>query len=81
LKELRQSQGLTYLNLMDPGSATIKRYGILNEAQGEIPHPTAVVIDKRGIVRFVRVDEDYKKRPTNGELLEAIRRFSPPTAP
>ncbi len=61
---------------MDPGSVTIKRYGVLNEAQGEIPHPTAVVIDTRGIVRFVRVDEDYKKRPSSRELLEAIGRIS-----
>ena len=72
---------LTYLNLMDPGSTTIKRYGILNEAQGEIPHPTAIVIDKLGMIRFIRVDEDYKKRPTNEELLEAIRRISPSSAP
>jgi len=72
---------LTYLNLMDPGSTTIKRYGILNEAQGEIPHPTAIVIDKLGMIRFIRVDEDYKKRPTNEELLEAIRRIYPSSAP
>ena len=73
--------GLTYLTLMDPGSTTIKRYGILNEAKGEIPHPTAIVIDKRGVIRFMRVDEDYKKRPANEELLEAIRRTSSSSAP
>ena len=75
LQELRSSLGLTYLNLMDSGSKTIKRYGILNEGQGEIPHPTAVIVDRQGIIRFLRVDEDYKKRPSNEELLEALRRL------
>jgi len=78
LQELRSSLGLTYLNLMDPDSETIRRYGILNEEQGEIPHPTALIIDRQGIIRFVRVDEDFKKRPSNEELLEALRRLEAP---
>lgn len=74
---MRESLGLTYVNLMDPGSVTIKRYGVLNQANGEIPHPTALVVDKRGVVTFVRVDEDYRKRPTNEELLRELRRLQP----
>ncbi len=58
---------------MDPGSKTIKRYGILNEEQGEIPHPTAVIVDRQGTIRFLRVDEDFRKRPSNEELLDALR--------
>ncbi len=75
LKEMRGNLGLTFVNLMDPASETIKRYGILNEQQGQIPHPTALVIDKRGIIRYARVDEDYKKRPSNQELLQVLQRI------
>lgn len=53
LDRMRQDLGLTFVNLMDPGSETIKRYGVLNEADGTIPHPTALVVDKDGVVAFV----------------------------
>lgn len=72
---MHKSLGLTFTTLMDPVSETIKRYGILNPEQGAIPHPTALVLDKEGVVRFLRVDEDYKKRPSNEELLDALRRL------
>ncbi|MBI1950870.1 MAG: redoxin domain-containing protein [Acidobacteria bacterium] len=72
---MRKSLGLTIVNLMDPGSETIKRYGVLNEANGEIPHPTALVVDKQGMVVFVRIDEDYRKRPSNEELLQELRQL------
>ncbi len=75
LNEMRKDLGLTFANLIDPDSETIKRYGILNEGKGKIPHPTALVIDRQGVVRFVRVDEDYRKRPSNDELLEALRQL------
>lgn len=72
---MRKSLGLTIVNLMDPGSETIKRYGVLNEANGEIPHPTALVVDNQGVVVFVRIDEDYRKRPSNEELLQELRQL------
>ena len=72
---MHKSLGLTFTTLMDPVSETIKRYGILNQEHGAIPHPTALVLDKEGVVRFLRVDEDYKKRPSNEELLDALRRL------
>lgn len=72
---MRKSLGLTIVNLMDPGSETIRRYGVLNEANGEIPHPTALVVDKQGMVVFVRIDEDYRKRPSNEELLQELRQL------
>jgi YVTN family beta-propeller protein len=60
---------------MDPDLAVIRRYGILNEEQGNIPHPTAAIVDRAGIVRYLRVDRDYTKRPSTTELLEALRRL------
>ena len=74
LQEMRKDLGLTFVTLMDPGGETIKRYGIVNRAQGEIPHPTALVIDTQGVIRFLRVDEDYRLRPSNEELLQQLRK-------
>jgi peroxiredoxin len=56
----------------DPELEAIRRFGILNEASGKIPHPTAVVVDREGTIRWIRVDVDYTKRPSPDELLAAI---------
>jgi peroxiredoxin len=59
--------------LLDPDAMTIKEYGVYNEgSERVIPHPTALIIDKDGIVRFVRVDENYRERPSVDEILEAL---------
>lgn len=52
----------------------IDRYGVLNpdDPRG-IPHPTTYVIDQRGIVRWKFTEVDYKIRPTNQMILEALR--------
>ena len=70
---MRAKLGLTLVNLIDPGSKIIRRYGILNEGQGAIPHPATVVVDREGIVRFFEMDEDYTKRPSNERILAALR--------
>lgn len=76
LRELRASEGLEMPFLLDPDAATIKRYGVFNEeSERVIPHPTALIIDKDGVVRFVRVDEAYQQRPSVEELAEALLRL------
>lgn len=37
-----------------------------------MPHPTAVVVDSGGVIRYLRQDVDYTKRPTSAEILAAI---------
>jgi peroxiredoxin len=61
--------------LSDPGSAVISRYGILNPSGSRkgIPHPAAYVIDRSGVVRWRRIDTDYKLRPSNADILNALR--------
>lgn len=59
--------------LEDRNHKVIDRYGILNpEGQGW-PHPATYVIDKRGVVRWKFIEVDYKKRPTNEQILRALR--------
>lgn len=76
LRELRDAEGTDLTFLVDPGASAIRRYGIFNDADGrgrEIPHPATLVIDKEGVVRYLRIDEDYSERPPVGDLLEVLR--------
>jgi peroxiredoxin len=67
--------------LSDPGHKVIDAYGVRNrQHDGEefagIPHPAVYVVDGAGVVRWMSIDEDYKKRPSNEEIrkaLEALR--------
>lgn len=62
-----------YTFLTDPGNRVIDRYGLRNEDSDRgIPHPTVFVIDRDGVVRWKFVEKDYKIRPTNEMILEAL---------
>lgn len=71
LVSMREKLGLEFPTLMDPDLALTKSFGLLNEKNGEMPHPAAILIDKGGVVQYVRVDEDFRVRPEPAELLEA----------
>jgi len=51
----------------------IDRYGLLNpdDPRG-IPHPTTYVLDRQGVVRWKFTEVNYKIRPTNAMILEAL---------
>lgn len=51
---------------MDPAADTINRYGILKPGGDDLLHPTTPVIDKKGVVHYKRVDEQYTVRPAQG---------------
>ena len=61
------------LFLSDVGHKVIDRYGILNQKSKGLPHPATYVIDKKGIVRWRYVEVDYRVRPTNQQILDAIK--------
>ena len=63
---------LGYPVLVDPDLAVIRAYGVLNEVMPRVPHPTVVIVDRSGIVRFVHLDEDYRRRPPVEILLRAL---------
>jgi peroxiredoxin len=58
--------------LSDPGHRVIDRYGLLNPNGQGWPHPTTYVIDKQGTVRWKFTEINYKIRPTNQMVLEAL---------
>ncbi len=63
--------------LEDNDSQVIKRYGLLNPQGKGWPHPATYVIDKQGIVRWKFIEVDYKVRPTNAMILEALKTVPP----
>jgi peroxiredoxin len=63
--------------LSDPDHRTIDAYGLHDPAyDGEkfagIPHPAVYVIDKKGVVAWVKVESNYRERPTNDEIRAAL---------
>ena len=53
----------------------IDRYGLFNPDEAKmrpVPHPTTLVIDKQGVVRWKVVEIDYRVRPTNEDILAAL---------
>jgi peroxiredoxin len=62
----------TFTFLSDPGHRVIDRYGLLNPNGQGWPHPTVYVIDKRGVVRWKFTEVNYRIRPTNAMIIEAL---------
>ena len=77
-KVLNKAPGKFEMTLLsDADHAVINRYGLLNEPAAQkgrfLPHPTTYVIDRQGIVRWKFTEVDYKIRPTNEMVLEALK--------
>lgn len=75
LKAFAAARGITFPLLSDAGSATIKRYNLLNtEAAGRtagIPYPGTFVVDARGVVTSRSFEAAYQERASAPALLGA----------
>ncbi|MBI1995979.1 MAG: peroxiredoxin family protein [Deltaproteobacteria bacterium] len=71
LKE-RFAGDLDFPMLEDRDHKVIDRYGILNPDGKGWPHPATYLIDQRGIVRWKFIEVDYRKRPTNEQILQEL---------
>ena len=68
--------------LSDPEAKTIDAYGLRDERYADksvfgIPRPAVLVIDKKRKIVWAKIEDDYKKRPTNEEIraeLDKIKR-------
>jgi peroxiredoxin len=63
--------------LSDPDHRTIDGYGLRDSAYdggkfAGIPHAAVYVIDKKGIVRWAKVESNYRERPSNDEIRTAL---------
>lgn len=65
-------EGLEFTLLSDEDMAVITEWGLINPSNPKVPHPTAVIVDTDGEIRYFRQDVDYKQRPSPTELLEVL---------
>ena len=76
LSDPKGSQG-DKLGVMNPEYATASTkpelYGL--------PHPTTIVVDQAGVIRFIETHEDYKNRTKVDEIIAAVGRARSPVAP
>jgi hypothetical protein len=79
LKEFSARAGIHYPLLSDPDSATIRRFGILNETIDKgtpfygIPHPGTYLVNAKGVITSKYFEEDYRVRDTAASVL--LRQF------
>jgi peroxiredoxin len=72
LEKYREKYGIGFQLLSDADLSVIRSWGLVNSNSPQVPHPTAIVLDRDGVVRYLRQDVDYKRRPPVEELLAAI---------
>ena len=79
LADFSKRRGITLPLLSDPGSATIKRYGILNTTVPEtnqqtygIPFPGTFMLNAQGMVTSRFFEQAYQERTTVGSLLARL---------
>lgn len=71
------SGAVEFTLLSDPDSAAIDQYALRDPAYAGtendgIPHPAVFVIDRDGIIRWSRIESDYKQRPSVEEIRAAL---------
>lgn len=73
LQAFAAQRGITFPLLSDAGSATIRRYNLLNAAAAGrtagIPHPGTFVLDARGVVMSRSFEDAYQERASASSLL------------
>lgn len=77
IDRVSQEDGIVpdFTMLTDVDHRVIDRYGLFNPDEPRsrpVPHPTTFVIDKEGIVRWKFVEVNYRIRPQNEDILEAL---------
>ena len=62
--------------LSDPRALAVDQYGLRDpEYKNGVPHPTVIVVDQNGKIRWMKIESDYRERPTNEEIAAALDAF------
>ncbi len=79
LADFSKRRGITFPLLSDPGSATIRRYGILNTTVPEtnqqsygIPFPGTFMLNTQGVVTSRFFEQAYQERSTVGSIMARL---------
>ena len=73
-KKLSEKLKLNFPVLSDNGHKVIDAYSILDPG-GQISRAAVFVLDKKGVVRWLQVSDDYKIRPTDDVLLNELSKI------
>lgn len=76
-REMAEKLKLTFTVLSDPEHRVIDRYGILDPG-GKISIASVFIVDKKGIVRWSYVTDDYKVRPLDETILAELAKIKQP---
>jgi len=76
-KVARDGRGpLGFPLLSDLRSSVIDRYELRDPSYNTgVPHPTVLVLDATGKIRWMKIETDYRVRPTNEEVVAALDSF------
>jgi hypothetical protein len=83
LKKFSDSRGITFPLISDPGSQTIRRYGLLNDTVDPksrtygIPHPGTFILDRKGVVVSRFFEDAYQERFTASTVLSTMAGSTP----
>lgn len=78
-EKLKDNPGFNFPMLSDPDHRVIDRYGLLNDkAQRIIPHPTTLVLDRKGMIRWRFTEVDFRIRPSNEDILKQVAKIEKP---
>ena len=79
LADFSKRRGITFTLLSDPGSATIKRYGIFNTTVPEtnqqsygVPFPGTLMLNTQGVVTSRFFEQAYQERSTVGSIMARL---------
>lgn len=78
LRAFKERLGLDIILLSDTERRVISQYGLVHPGghRGEdIARPATFIIDRDGVVRWMRVAENFMVRPAPQEVMEALQRL------
>lgn len=71
---MAEKLNLNFPLLTDDGHKTIDTYGILDPS-GKISRAAVFLLDKKGIIRWQYIADDYKVRPLDDQLLAELAKM------
>ncbi len=85
LRRFADARGITFPLVSDPGSAIIRRYGLVNDTHAPgtrahgVPYPGTFIVDRGGRVRARYFEEAYQERNTVASILvrQGLTPFGP----
>jgi peroxiredoxin len=80
-QELAARLKARYRFLTDRDLAVTRRYGLVHATGGhkgqDVPRPSTIVLDRRGVVRWLSLADSIQVRPDPDAVARAVRELAP----